>query len=507
MTASDDSATSWLHLILQLARSHNPQRVPFASQAFIGDASVSYTADHSPWGGADWGVGGVGGGSGAAAPPQQWQSEAGNRAGAAPRSAAVMRPPTNDGGGAYTCQEYDPARDALPVNATVIRRLALAAPARLPGGFSSVSQPSVDDVIAFVATHFNAPAASFRLAKTAQPGDADRVDDLGMRHLRLEQVQHYMDQIFGVEFGALQAHLRVAPDGGGVEVYMVTGGYIDDIDGKLAAGAKRGGPNGGTQGGVGLVSGEAASGIGVDAALETAPRGGFIGSGGFGGLLGRGGLTATSARDAEMAAAEGRNEPAGARGKAEAVIYCTDDGACHPAWRQPVFVPMGYAASKAPRELHVYVSARDGSVIAKHDRLKTWGGQQRAARRFNYRSGVLEDGPTPDGGGVLGSPQQQPGQQQAAPTAINRPAAQRYDGPSMVPTQGVGETLYSGTVPLDTAQVTRPTRRGGARATGQFVMTDLKRLGQQTYDLMGRDDKARDAAVTGTPVTDRRNQW
>jgi len=315
-------------------------------------------------------------------------------------------------------------------------------------------------------------------------------------------------------------HLRPSTNSSGVELYMITGGYIDDVGGRLAAGAKRGGPNGGTQPPYGLtVSGPMATDIGVNAVLDNnGPHGAFLDRS----KLGR--VIISSSRDVAAAAEEGRAEPAGARGKPAAVIFCAADGSCQPTWRQPVFVPMGYRSSKAPKELHVYVSAADGTVVAKLDRLRTWGfgKKKKASRRFGYQTGLDEAGlmsneapgapaaasdvPNLLPQSAYVTPRSDTPEARRAAEAINHALKERYDGPAMTPSQGVGETMYSGTVPLDTAQVTRLTRRGQKVSSG-FILTDLKRLGQRTYDLKGKDDKARDGSVTGQVVTDRSNLW
>jgi hypothetical protein len=94
----------------------------------------------------------------------------------------------------------------------------------------------------------------------------------------------------------------------------------------------------------------------------------------------------------------------------------------------------------------------------------------------------------------------------AAAEAINRALRERYDGPAMKPTRGVGQTLYSGVVPLDTAEVARLSRRGSKVVEG-YVLTDLNRLGLRTYDLGGSDEPARDGSAQGVLMADRRNQW
>jgi len=185
--------------------SHNTQ-----VQAFIGDASV---ASQVPWTGSGGAEGsgsindaawfGGGGGSSSSRPRTAATYEQGSR-GARMHEAggpAPSRSPGTDGYGnrlgAYTCESYVPGRDALPANATLIRRLVLPEPEQLPGSFSTVLQPSVNDIVNHLASRFNIPAANLRLARSIQPSDADRVDALGMRHVRLEQVQEYMNQIFG----------------------------------------------------------------------------------------------------------------------------------------------------------------------------------------------------------------------------------------------------------------------------------------------------------------------
>ncbi|KAI8469122.1 MAG: hypothetical protein J3K34DRAFT_289032 [Monoraphidium minutum] len=177
------------------------------AQAFVGDARVSLKASDVLWSG---GAGG-GAGGGAARHGSSWL-ETGSRAGgaraSAPPLAAVQRArsdaqpqrapgaaaaPGPDGGGAFTCVPYDPATQALQANATAIRRLVLQTPLRLPGGFAAVSQPSAADVIAPLAERFGIPAGTLRPAG----GGDDRTDELGLRHIRLEQVQPYMGELFG----------------------------------------------------------------------------------------------------------------------------------------------------------------------------------------------------------------------------------------------------------------------------------------------------------------------
>ena len=527
--------------------------------------------------------------------------------------------PRYDGGGAFTCESYTPGVDAVPANATLIRRLILDAPERLPGAFASLAEPTPDDLAEYLAARFGVARGTLRLAPA--PVDADRTDALGTRHVRMEQVQEHLARAYGVEYGAVNVHLRMAPaaapatpaapapapeaanatgnssssggasnssssssaaDGGSsgsggdgasggsgksaaglsaVEVYMVTGGYIDDVGARIAAGSRKGGP--GARGEYGYVEAADATAIGVRAAL-----------GGSGALsdaawrLGGGGkkrsdaggkaVPTSDAGDVEAAAREGRAEPAGARGDAVPVVFCEADGTCHATWRQRVFVPAAYTSSRSPKEVHVYVSADDGRVIAQRDRLHTFSG--RGARR-GLRALTLQQAEAEAKAAAAAAarakqqqqqqaqkqqqqPSQQPSQQQPqqqkaaaapAPGAVTPPnllpraayvdpppgapaeakaAAQRinailkkkFDGPAMAPSQGVGETLYSGTVRLDTAELQRLTRRGDKVSAG-FVLTDLKRLGQRTYDLQGRDDKVRDGSVTGQLVGARKNEW
>jgi hypothetical protein len=443
-----------------------------------------------------------------------------------------------DGGGAFTCDPYTPGVDALPANATLIRRLDLAGPKRLPGSFTSVAQPSVGDVIAFLAASFNITAASLRPASKGPPADA--TDALGMRHIRLEQVEQYMGDWYGVEFGSLAVHLRPGP-GGSPEAYLVTGGYIDDVAARIGAGSRKvrlpesqsAGGDGGSPS-RGTVDAETAASISLDAALNgrggaTARRGGAAARRG-GGASNAAGATRRRAylsraaalragSTARSAAAggdeEGPDELAGARGAPERVIYCALDGGCYPVWRQPVFVPAAYMSDAAPQELHVYVSATDGTVLARHDRLRTWAGSAPAAQ-------AAEAAPAPPAARRLRQaqpsvpqllpasayvrPRSDTPEGRAAAEAINAALAAKYDGPSMRATQGVGATLYSGTVPLDTAEVTRLTRRGTKVSDG-FVLTDMKRLGQKTYDLRGQLEPNKDASIQGQDIKDRSNVW
>jgi hypothetical protein len=541
-----------------------------ARQAFVGDAPVTYGPGEAPWlaGGeaaADAARGGVADAAadaerrpspaaararwqderGAAAPPGGgWRGARGRRAtmrGAdAPRPEGEVGPGdvAHDGGGAFTCDPYTPGVDALPANATLIKRPDLPAPLRLPGGFTSVAQPSADDVIALVARAFNLSASSLRLAAKGPPPDA--TDALGMRHVRLEQVEQYMGDWYGVEYGSLVAHLRAGP-GGAPELYMVTGGYIDDVAARIGAGSRRVRPpvsesaDGGGGSGSGPVDAARAASISLDAALNGAPvrRGGAATR--RGGLVQRRSYLsrATALRAARAAAApggspaaeseeEGPDEPAAARGAPERVIYCAADGGCYPTWRQPVFVPAGYLSDAAPQELHVYVSAEDGRVLARHDRLRTWAGRAAGGAAGDAHVGVAGDS-----GGAGGAarrlqqavdpppllppsayvkPRSDTPESRAAADAINAALAARYDGPSMRATQGVGSTLYSGTVLMDTAEVTRLTRRGTKVSDG-YVLTDLKRLGQKTYDLKGQAEPNRDASAKGQDVKDRSNFW
>lgn len=111
----------------------------------------------------------------------------------APGQQPPAQPNLADGGGAYTCQDYDPDTQALQANATIIRRLILRKP--LPVAAPSVAGASVDAVVAALAAEFGMPTSTLRLAQA--PVDADRSDALGMRHIRLEQVQPYMGDLFG----------------------------------------------------------------------------------------------------------------------------------------------------------------------------------------------------------------------------------------------------------------------------------------------------------------------
>jgi hypothetical protein len=195
-------------------------------------------------------------------------------------------------------------------------------------------------------------------------------------------------------------------------------------------------------------------------------------------------------------------EAAGARGEPRRVVYCAGDGTCQAAWRQQVMVPAAYTSTKAPREMHVYVSASDGVVIAQHDRLRT----------FRAAGTAAPPGPAAVAPPSLLPPSAYVKARSSTPEArgaaerINAILARKYDGPSMIASQGIGQTLYSGQVPLDTAQVTRLTNKG-ARPSDVYVLTDLKRLGLKTYDLRGRVDEGRDGGAMGEVVNSRKNQW
>ncbi|GBF94228.1 peptidase [Raphidocelis subcapitata] len=524
-----------------------------SAQAFVGDARVVHAAKDAAWGEDSF------------APAEQQQGWV-NERGPAPSARARARrqprpqrgngadgqpatPPASDGGGAFTCQPYAPGTDALPANATLVRRFALDAPARLPGDHPSVAAPTAAEVIALLASRFGVPEASLRL-DSKRGVDADTTDALGMRHVRLEQVEQYMGEWFGVEYGALTVHLRPVQGGGSVEAYLVTGGFIDDVAARLGAGSRRGGPGppaaaaGAPPGAQAYTAPDAAAAARLiwDAAVGGgggAPRGA--------GRRARHGLLASrkAAREAAARAEEedeaaDAEEPAGARGDPERVIYCAADGSCYPVWRQPVFVPAGYLSRDAPKELHVYVSAADGRVVARHDRLRTWGRRARAGRLVGggaggfapdeaYEGRLLRAEGDGDGAGpgpaaatgppaasapapsllpasAYAAPRSAAPESAAAADAINRALRERYDGPAIKPTRGVGQTLYSGVVPLDTAEVTRLSRRGSKVVEG-YILTDLSRLGLRTYDLGGREEPARDGSAQGMLVTDRRNQW
>ena len=160
----------------------------------MGDAAVVHAAKDAAWSEDSF------------APPEQptWVNERG--AARARRQARPQRgngadgqpaaPPASDGGGAFTCQPFTPGADALPANATLVRRVVLDAPAQLPGDPPSVAAPAPGDVIAFLASRFGVPEASLRLDSKLGVG-ADVTDDLGMRHIRLEQVEQYMGEWFG----------------------------------------------------------------------------------------------------------------------------------------------------------------------------------------------------------------------------------------------------------------------------------------------------------------------
>ncbi|KAI8469121.1 MAG: hypothetical protein J3K34DRAFT_424794 [Monoraphidium minutum] len=165
-------------------------------------------------------------------------------------------------------------------------------------------------------------------------------------------------------------------------------------------------------------------------------------------------------------------------------------------------VPAAYSSSDAPKELHVYVSAASGAVIASRDRLRTYA----AAAAAPPPSAAVEAPPLLPASAYV-TPRSDSPTSRAAAERINKILASKYDGPSMVPSRGVGQTLYSGEVPLDTAQVTRVTR-SGVRPGDVYVLTDLQRLGQRTYDLRGREDEGeKGSAGTGEVVAARRNTW
>jgi len=147
------------------------------------------------------------------------------------------------------------------------------------------------------------------------------------------------------------------------------------------------------------------------------------------------------------------------------VVHCTKDGSCAAAFKQVVFLPP--TATTKPQELHVYVSAANGDVLLAANRLHT-------ARP----------------GGVA---------------AAHAPAhGKKKGGDSEAETQiymslGRGNSLYSGEVPLNTAQ--GPSKAGG----GPYQMSDLIH-NTQTYDLKNKEDPM-ESNSGELLFKDRDNQW
>jgi hypothetical protein len=184
----------------------------------VSNVPVEYSWSDGAAGAGAGGVGGVGGGSGGsgagavraagvaadpgpAARGQRWWQQQQQAAGGAPApqheagAADGGGGGGGDGGGSFTCVGYDPASESVPANATIIRRLVLTEPLKLPGSYANVSAPPAAAVAAAVAARFGVPPGTLRPA--AAPAEADAVDGLGLRHLRLEQVQEYMGELFG----------------------------------------------------------------------------------------------------------------------------------------------------------------------------------------------------------------------------------------------------------------------------------------------------------------------
>lgn len=170
-------------------------KLQLASQGFVGSAKVSYTSDEYTSASSNGGGGIRSRGRGRHRAAERFES------GGRPRHAvtAAAAPPNAQeqlhGGGAFTCQTFDPATQMPQANATLIRRMIVEKPVRLPSRFSNVSQPSAGDIISFTAAVFGIPASSLQLE--VEPVDADKMDALGMRHLRFQQVQSYMGDMYG----------------------------------------------------------------------------------------------------------------------------------------------------------------------------------------------------------------------------------------------------------------------------------------------------------------------
>lgn len=148
------------------------------------------------------------------------------------------------------------------------------------------------------------------------------------------------------------------------------------------------------------------------------------------------------------------------------VVHCSKNGACRAAFKQVVFLPA--TPSTKPQELHVYVAATNGAVMQKQNLLRTAGpdGKPPKAPKAEVRAAHSEDG----GGG----------------------------GGDRWMSLGRGHSLYSGEVPLNTAQ--GASKAGG----GPYQLIDLIH-NTETYDMRNRDDTY-DGTVEAL-VRDKDNQW
>lgn len=427
------------------------------------------------------------------------------------------------GFGAYVCYAKrlwggeEPSADA-----TILKRPAIASAGGSPGVAgatervpSSGAVPTGAEVAKWVAAKLGVPEAELRPEELSdQVAANDWVDELGVRHVRLVQWDDEYEA--PVEASGVIVHLK------GQDAVLITGGVVPDLkkrtaEGEAAAALKavpaRSATGAGQQQQQQLITPEAAAAIALKAALSTVPDAPAS-------LAAR--LRAAAANPSREALVAASAAPATRR-----VVHCGKSGKCRAAYKQVVSLPATKATGR-PQELHVYVAARGGGVLLMRNRLRTAAGpdaadddgtvRAAAATRPFVPKGLAVAKPLPlpaeeaaklpsaTSGVAPGSKPQQRQQQQPAAPKKPQPAAKpaapaAKPGPSdphgpghehgddQPPRRqawmslGRGNSLYSGQVPLNTAQGAG----GSAGRLGAFMMRDMIH-NSETFDLMNKED-------------------
>ncbi len=141
---------------------------------------------------------------------------------------------------------------------------------------------------------------------------------------------------------------------------------------------------------------------------------------------------------------------ASAAPKTRRVVHCSNDGTCSAAYKQVIFLPP--TPTTKPQELHVYVAADGGDVLLVADRLHT----SRPGAALVAAAAAPPAPQKKDGGA---DKQKKDDPKKKAPERKPPGVHDDADAQQVWMSLGRGQSLYSGEVPLNTAQ--GPTAAGG----------------------------------------------
>ncbi|GBF89960.1 peptidase [Raphidocelis subcapitata] len=296
--------------------------------------------------------------------------------------------------------------------------------------------PTAAEIAAWAAGKFNVSAEELvpEELSAAVPSN-DWVDDRGVRHVRLIQYSKGWDAT--VELGSVIVHLL------GDDAVLVTGGIIPDLESRS--------PDDVGVSSSGGISDREATAIALRAALSTIPDAPAR-------LVSR--LRAAAAKPSAKNLVAASAAPRTAR-----VVHCSKGGDCRAAFKQVVFLPA--TTTTKPQELHVYVAAANGAVVQKENLLRTATEDRKPAKAPKADVRAAHDEGASGGAGQWMS-------------------------------LGRGHSLYSGEVPLNTAQA--ESKANG----GPYQLTDLIH-NTETYDMRNKDDTY-DGTIE-TLLRDKDNQW